>query len=101
MSLITYLAELPWAEIGAALATGAIRSVAGWIENAWADKKISPFEWAQLGETMTRVSLLTIATYLPLEALGVDGAILASAGSAFVLDWLIRKLTKAPVAKKK
>jgi hypothetical protein len=49
----TILASLPIAAIAAIIA-GAIRAVAGWIENAAKDGKIESWEWKQLGGTMIK-----------------------------------------------
>lgn len=79
-----------------------IRSVGGWIENAFEDNKVSPYEWSQLGSTIFRVGLLSLAS------IGIFGAfvddhtaqIWAGAGSAFIADWLYSKLSKTTKKRK-
>jgi len=68
------------------------RSVLGWAENALEDKKITKFEWAQLGATVVRVGGMAVAGYLGLDALGIDYAGIISGASAFVLDFILSKL---------
>ena len=66
-----------------------LRSLAGWLENSLKDGKISNHEWGLLGATIFRVGVLTFATYY---GLGLD--VVASAGSAVVLDLILKALTK-------
>ena len=100
--MLEALMNTGWGAFLAAFGTGVVRSFAGWIENAVDAKSdlgtaISKFEFAQLVSTVVRVGILTMAAFLPFEAFGVDGAALAAAGSAFLLDWLVRKMSKTPV----
>lgn len=70
------------------LAAG-LRNVAGWAENALADKKVEPYEWGQLGATLLRVTAIGFAVYL-----GMDYSATESAGLAVVGDFLLSALTK-------
>lgn len=99
--MLETLQNINWVALGAAFGTGLMRSIGGWAENALKDQKITKFELAQLGATIVRVGLLTLGAYLGLDAFGIDHAELAAAGSAFVLDWIVRRFTKEPETKKK
>ena len=68
---------------------GIARSVAGFFENALEDGKISTYEWSQLGATVFRTALLSLGLIF-----GLDLDPLAASGSAFVLDFLVSKLSK-------
>ena len=68
---------------------GIIRSVAGWLENVLEDGKISSYEYAQLGATIFRTALLSLGLIF-----GLDLEPLAASGSAFVIDFIVSKLSK-------
>ena len=81
------------------LGASLLRSWGGWWENSFdaksdGGKKITDWEWAKLGATTVRVTILTVCTYLPLNALGIEGAGLAAAGSALVLDFILKAIKK-------
>ena len=87
-----------------AIGIGVVRSVAGWMENALEDTKISTFEYGQLGGTIVRITLMTGALYFGIEGIfGTDITVLAAGASAFVTDVIIKKLSpkKIPIAPKK
>jgi hypothetical protein len=96
------LLVIPWKAFFIALMAGLFRNIFGWLENALEDLKpgmkwsdaISPYEWGQLGATITRVLIMTIAVYLPLNAFGVDAAELAAVGSALVMDFVLKAVKK-------
>jgi len=71
-----------------------IRSVAGWLENALEDGKIEAFEWTQLGSTVLRLGIIGFATFFGLNGLGFDVNVLGAAGSAFILDFILRAIKK-------
>ena len=86
---------IPFGAIFAGLGASLLRSWGGWLENSISKKsdggeEITKFELAKLGETTARVSILTLCAYFPLNALGLDGAALAAAGSAVVLDFILK-----------
>lgn len=66
---------------------GIVRNGAGWLENAWEDGQISPYEWGQLGSTIFRIVVLGVAT-----GYGLNLDPLASAGSGIVLDFILKAL---------
>ncbi len=81
------------------LGASLLRSWGGWWENSFdaksdGGKEITKFELAQLGATTVRVTIMTVAVYFPLDALGMDGAALAAAGSALVLDFILKAIKK-------
>lgn len=88
------LEAIPWQTILIALGAAFLRSFFGWLENAMQDKHISNFEKAELGATMVRVLVMTLAIYFPMQSFGINAAELASAGSALVLDFILRKIEK-------
>ena len=49
---------------------------------------------AKLGETTVRVTIISLCAYFPLNALGFDSAALAAAGSAVVLDFILKAIKK-------
>lgn len=69
--------------------TGIIRNIAGWWESAAKDKKITTYEWAELGVTILRVSLLAVSAHY---ALGLED--FAAAGSALLLDYFYKAFKK-------
>ena len=71
------------------IGVGLVRSVSGWLENAFEDGKISSYEWAQLGSTIIRTALLSLGLMF-----GFDLEPIAASGSAFVLDFLASKLSR-------
>lgn len=76
-----------------------LRSWGGWLENVCDEKSeggtdITKFEWAQLGATTTRVTIMSLCAYFPLNALGFDSAALAAAGSAVILDFILKAIKK-------
>ena len=93
---------VPWKTLSISLGAGLIRNLFGWAENALEDLKpgmkiseaISPYEWGQLGATVTRVVIMTLAIYFPLQSLGIGAAELSAAGSALVLDFLLKAIKK-------
>lgn len=71
-----------------------LRNVLGWFENSLADGKISNYEWAQLGETIVRVGVIGLATYLGLNGMGMDVSALGASAGAVVLDLILSKVSK-------
>jgi hypothetical protein len=55
---------------------GVIRNVAGWIENALADGKITAYEWGQLLSTTIQVAIIGYSAIL----MGADPIVGAGAG---------------------
>ena len=76
-----------WTEIATLAGAGALRNVAGWVENAFKDGRVSSYEWGQLGSTLLRVGVLGGASYW---GLGIDLG--ASAGLAVGADFILSKL---------
>jgi len=71
-----------------------VRSVAGWVENALDDGKISAFEWQQLGATVFRVGFMGAAAFFGLSGLGIDVSALGASASAVVLDFILKAFKK-------
>ena len=87
-------------EIITVLGVAVGRSIFGWAENALKDAKIDSFEWAQLGATVVRISVITAGMYFGLNGAGLNiDAIGASAGSV-VLDFILGSIKKAGTNKK-
>lgn len=91
------MVALPFGAIFSGIGSSILRSWGGWLENVCDEKsegreKITKFEWAQLGATTARVTIMSLGIYLPLNALGFDSAALAAAGSAVVLDFILKAL---------
>ena len=75
------------------------RSVCGWAENALADKKISAFEWAKLGETIVRVGVMQIAILWGSAGIGLEPSVVGAAAGAVVLDLILQAIKKQKSAK--
>jgi len=78
------------------LGVPALRAVAGWLENALEDEKISLFEWKQLAMTEARLLLPVAATFIGIDAMGM-GFDVAAAGSLAVgilFDKIVSALKK-------
>ena len=90
---------IPWKTVLVSLGAALGRSFFGWWENAQDEKSrggktITKFEKAQLAATAIRITILTFAVYFPLNSLGLNGAELAAAGSAIVLDFILKAMKK-------
>lgn len=72
-----------------AIVAAILRNLVGWWEKATKDKKITKYEWAELGVTTARVALLAVSAQY---ALGLDQ--FASVGSAVILDYVRSALGK-------
>jgi len=90
--------EITLLGLGITLVAPVLRSVAGWIENAFEDGKISKFELRHLGSTVLRVGMLALAGYVGLESLGVQASASAGSAAGILIDYLTRAFTK-PVEK--
>ena len=66
-----------------------LRNVAGWLENALKDGKVSKYEWGKLGATVLRVGAFGLAAFY-----GFDLTEYQSAGIAVVADFLFNSLRK-------
>ena len=86
-------------ELCVAIVTGLARSTAGWLENSLQDKKIDSYELAQLGATIVRVGVITIATFYGLNGIGVNIDAIGSAASTLVLDYILSAIKKAGTKK--
>lgn len=74
------------------VATGAFRTITGYLENIFEDGKVTKFEVVSKGiPTLFRIGVLTVGFYLPLSSFGLDAAAVAAGGSAIVLDWILMK----------
>ena len=73
----------------AAILAGGFRSVSGWIENSFKDGKIDKYEWFQLGSTVLRVGVMTLAI-----AFGAGTGAAESGGLAILADYLLYGLKK-------
>lgn len=78
-----------WTEIGTLVGIPVLRSIGGWIENAFEDGVISKLEWTQLFGTVLRVGMIGTGLWL-----GFDMSALAASGSAIVADFLLKALKK-------
>lgn len=83
-----------WTEIASIIGFPILRSAAGWLENALKDNKITSFEWKQLGETVLRVGLIGVGTYLGLNEAGIDISALGAGASSVVLDFILSAIKK-------
>ncbi len=84
------------------IASGAFRTITGYLENVFKDGKITKYELGLGAATLFRVGVVTVGFYLPLSALGLDTAAMASGGSALVLDFILAKFKiKKPEAEEK
>lgn len=83
------------------VASGAFRTITGYLENVFKDGKITKYELSLGAATLFRVGVMTVAFYWPLTALGLDAAALAAGGSAIVLDFILHTFKiKKPEEKK-
>lgn len=71
------------------VASGAFRTITGYLENIFKDGKVTKYELGLGAATLFRVGVMTIAFYLPFSSLGIDTAAMASGGSAVVLDFIL------------
>lgn len=60
---------------------GLLRSLSGWWENAWADKKVQAYELKLLGVTLVKYLLIGFGLYFGFDMSGMEAA-----GTAFLLD---------------
>lgn len=72
-----------------------IRALAGWFENAFADKKISSWEWAKLGETIVRIVLFGFLIWY-----GTPAGEIEAASLGVLLDIVLSKLNLSVIKKK-
>lgn len=70
-----------------------LRSLAGWVENALEDGKVTKYEWAQLGATLLRVVPVAIGFMY-----GLDFGVFEAAGAAVLTDIGISAVKKAGTA---
>ena len=74
---------------------GIIRAGAGWLDNALDDGKISKFEVGQLGGTIVRITVLTVAGYYAINGIfGTDITAISAGAGAFVADFILKKIKK-------
>jgi len=83
-----------WANIGITAGAILIRNIAGWIENAFKDGRVSKYELKQLGATIFRVGLITAGL-----SYGLSLDTMSAASTGVVLDMILTKI--GSVAKKK
>lgn len=69
---------------------GAIRSVAGWLENAFKDGRITKFEVGKLISTILRIGMITAGFYF---GLGLES--LQSIGAGLLTDFGLLAIKKA------
>lgn len=82
---------MDWGNLGILVGVPAARGIAGWLENALADKQITKFEWAKLGETVVRIGVIGLAMYFGLNKLGLNVDVLGASAGAVVLDFILAK----------
>jgi len=70
------------------------RSVLGWAENALADKKVTAFEWAKLGETIIRVGVMQLAILFGMSEYGMEPSVVGAAAGALLLDFILSAMKK-------
>ena len=86
-------------EVITVIGVGVARSVFGWAENALGElsdegRKVSNFEWGQLGSTVLRTSLLSAALFFGINGIfGTEISVLAAGAGAFVSDFIVSKLS--------
>ena len=91
--------------IWAGILAPAVRSVCGWAENALSAKsdggtKVTPWEWALLGETFVRINVINLSAYFGLSLAGVDVPVMATGLGAIVFDFLLKAIRKTETVKK-
>jgi len=67
-----------------------VRNLFGWWENAFRDGKIDKYEWGQLGTTLLRVALLTVALMYGANLDAFQGMSIG-----IILDYVVQKVTNA------
>ena len=67
-----------------------VRSVAGWLENALADGKISLIEWKKLCKTILRLGVPAVALYY-----GFNLPVEFAAATPLIVDYIFNYATKA------
>ena len=83
--------------LAAAVAFPVGRSVAGWLQNALKDNKITPFELKQLGETVLRVGIISVAVFFGADSWGIDINVFGASATAFIIDVIVEAVKKAKV----
>lgn len=83
-----------WQEALTLIGVPIVRSVAGWLENAFDDGKITGFELKELGSTVLRVGIIGAATFFGLNNIGLDVSALGASASAVLLDFIISAIKK-------
>lgn len=83
--------NMSFADIGITVGIAVGRGVLGWFENAIKDKKITAFEWSQLGSTIVRISILTVGISYGFNLEAPAAAFAATAGD-FLLSALKKKV---------
>ena len=73
------------------------RSFVGWLENAFKDKKVTPFEIRDMVGTVLRVGVIGVAAMLAIPGINVPTAMGAGVG----LDFLFHALKKREIKKLK
>ena len=72
-----------------AIGAGLLRNIAGWLEKSMEDGVIDKYEWGKLGATVFRVTVIGLGA-----AYGLGLEPVAAAGSAVVLDFIIKAIAK-------
>lgn len=86
--------EINLVELGLAAGLPVLRSVAGWLENALKDKKITEFEWKMLVSTVIRVSVIGGAVYLGADGFGFDVDAIGASAAGVLGDMVFYSLKK-------
>lgn len=81
--------QIDWAALGTAILVPIGRSVGGWATKALKDKKITKFEWKELGTTVIRTGIIGIMLYFGADGFGIDLEPIAAAASAVILDMIL------------
>jgi len=71
----------------AAVIPSVIRNIAGWIENAFEDGKITEYEWKELAATTLRVGLISLCAFL-----GLGVPVVPAGAIGIVSDFFIKAL---------
>lgn len=81
-------------EILAAVGIPVLRGVYGWLQVAMEDGYIDEFEWTRLGETVMRISVITVTGYYGFTLAGVDIPVASAALIATLFDLLRSQLRR-------
>lgn len=85
---------IDWSTFGILVGAPVFRSIAGWLENSWEDGKIEKFELVELGKTVFRVGILSVAVWLGLDKAGTGNADIIAASSVIAFEYVVSSIKK-------